>query len=110
MTGGITGLLRGKTLALSRACAVQLADREALGRTVSSATRSVLKGQRRQVTVLFTDMVGFTKTSEALGAERTYALIHQLSELMQQLSLLLEMTFSKMNQDLQALMIQILDS
>jgi class 3 adenylate cyclase len=32
-------------------------------------------GERRQVTVLFADMVGFTAISERLGEEGTYALI-----------------------------------
>ena len=48
----------------------------------SNGTRRALEGQRRQVTVLFTDMTGFTRASEKLGAERTYALIQRLSQLM----------------------------
>jgi class 3 adenylate cyclase len=39
-------------------------------------------GERRQVTVLFADMVGFTAISERLGEEGTYALIQPLYELM----------------------------
>jgi class 3 adenylate cyclase len=39
-------------------------------------------GERRQVTVLFTDMVGFTTISERLGEEGTYALIQPIYELM----------------------------
>ena len=41
-----------------------------------------LPGERRQVTVLFADMVGFTSISEQLGEERTYALIRPIYELM----------------------------
>ena len=34
-----------------------------------------LEGQRRQVTVLFADMVGYTTISERLGEEATYGLM-----------------------------------
>jgi class 3 adenylate cyclase len=39
-------------------------------------------GERRQVTVLFADMVGFTAISERLGEEGTFALIQQIYQLM----------------------------
>src|SRR6202046_4512655 len=39
-------------------------------------------GERRQVTVLFADMVGFTAISERLGEEGTYNLIQPIYELM----------------------------
>jgi hypothetical protein len=39
-------------------------------------------GERRQVTVLFADMVGFTTISERLAEEGTYALIQPIYELM----------------------------
>jgi class 3 adenylate cyclase len=39
-------------------------------------------GERRQVTVLFADMVGFTAISEKLGEEGTYALVQPIYELM----------------------------
>ena len=39
-------------------------------------------GERRQVTALFADMVGFTAISERLGEEGTFALIHPIYELM----------------------------
>lgn len=39
-------------------------------------------GERRQVTVLFADMVGFTAISERLGEEGTYTLIQPIYELM----------------------------
>jgi class 3 adenylate cyclase len=39
-------------------------------------------GERRQVTVLFADMAGFTAFSEQLGEEGTYALIQPIYELM----------------------------
>jgi class 3 adenylate cyclase len=41
-------------------------------------------GERRQVTVLFADMVGFTAASERLGEEGTYALIQPIYELMEE--------------------------
>jgi class 3 adenylate cyclase len=46
---------------------------------MSSASPS---GERRQVTVLFADMVGFTAISERLGEEGTYALIQPIYQLM----------------------------
>ena len=39
-------------------------------------------GERRQVTALFADMVGFTAISERLGEEGTFALIQPIYELM----------------------------
>ena len=39
-------------------------------------------GERRQVTALFADMVGFTSISERLGEEGTFALIQPVYELM----------------------------
>ena len=39
-------------------------------------------GERRQVTALFADMVGFTAISERLGEEGTFALIHPIYEMM----------------------------
>ena len=39
-------------------------------------------GERRQVTALFADMVGFTGISERLGEEGTFALIQPIYELM----------------------------
>src|SRR3984885_9169791 len=39
-------------------------------------------GERRQVTVLFADMVGFTAISERLGEEGTYSLIQPIYKLM----------------------------
>jgi class 3 adenylate cyclase len=38
--------------------------------------------ERRQVTVLFTDMVGFTSFSERSGEEAAYTLMRSLSKLM----------------------------
>src|ERR1700677_4729144 len=43
---------------------------------------SAPSGERRQVTVLFADMVGFTAISEQLGEEGTFALIQPIYELM----------------------------
>ena len=39
-----------------------------------------LEGQRRQVTVLFADMVGYTSISERLGEEATYGLMQAVLE------------------------------
>src|SRR5271165_771271 len=39
-------------------------------------------GERRQVTILFADMAGFTEISERLGEEGTFALIQPIYELM----------------------------
>ena len=39
-------------------------------------------GERRQVTALFADMVGFTAISERVGEEGTFALIQPIYELM----------------------------
>ena len=39
-------------------------------------------GERRQVTALFADMVGFTAISERLGEEGTFALIQPIYDLM----------------------------
>ena len=41
-----------------------------------------LSGQRRQVTVLFADMVGSTAISERIGEEGTFALVRPIYELM----------------------------
>ena len=41
-----------------------------------------MSAERRQVTVLFTDMVGFTAFSERSGEEAAYSLMQSLSKLM----------------------------
>src|ERR1700747_2492750 len=41
-----------------------------------------VEAERRQVTVLFTDMVGFTSFSERSGEEAAYTLMRSLSESM----------------------------
>ena len=41
-----------------------------------------MEGERRQVTVLFADMVGFTTFSERSGEEAAYTLMRSLSKLM----------------------------
>ena len=41
-----------------------------------------MEAERRQVTVLFTDMVGFTSFSEHSGEEAAFALMRNLSKLM----------------------------
>jgi class 3 adenylate cyclase len=44
--------------------------------------RNDMDAERRQVTVLFTDMVGFTTFSERSGEEAAYTLMRDLSKLM----------------------------
>ena len=41
-----------------------------------------MEAERRQVTVLFADMVGFTSFSERSGEEAAYTLMRSLSKLM----------------------------
>jgi class 3 adenylate cyclase len=41
-----------------------------------------MEAERRQVTVLFTDMVGFTSFSERAGEEAAFTLMRSLSKLM----------------------------
>ena len=51
--------------------------------SVSQSTEPTApSGERRQVTALFADMVGFTAISERLGEEGTFALIQPIYELM----------------------------
>jgi class 3 adenylate cyclase len=42
-----------------------------------------LEAERRQVTVLFTDMVGFTSFSERSGEEAAFTLMQSLARLME---------------------------
>lgn len=46
----------------------------------ASSSERAVEGQRRQVTVLFTDMADYTPTAERLGEEATYTLMHRLIE------------------------------
>src|SRR5262249_32561217 len=47
-----------------------------------SYEESCMEAERRQVTVLFADMVGFTSFSERSGEEAAYTLMRSLSKLM----------------------------
>ena len=63
------------------------AARNAWGIQVSDATITPIdpaapSAERRQVTALFADMVGFTGISERLGEEGTFAVIQPIYELM----------------------------
>ena len=49
---------------------------------VTLGIRRPVEAERRQVTVLFTDMVGFTTFSERSGEEAAYTLMRSLSKLM----------------------------
>ena len=53
-----------------------------IGLTVLGAFEACVDAERRQVTVLFTDMVGFTSFSERSGEEAAYTLMRSLSKLM----------------------------
>ena len=44
--------------------------------------RNRIEGERKQVTVMFCDMEGFTPLSELLGIEETYAIIDQVYEIL----------------------------
>jgi class 3 adenylate cyclase/tetratricopeptide (TPR) repeat protein len=46
------------------------------------AQRDKIEGERKQVTVMFCDMEGFTTLSEKLGSEETYALMDQVYEIL----------------------------
>ncbi|MBT6503865.1 MAG: hypothetical protein HOK67_28630 [Deltaproteobacteria bacterium] len=41
-----------------------------------------IEGERKQVTVLFCDLVGFSSMSEKLGLEGTYSIMDQVMELL----------------------------
>ena len=44
--------------------------------------RDRIEGERKQVTVMFCDMVGFTPLSESIGPEDTYAIMDQVYEIL----------------------------
>jgi len=44
--------------------------------------RDRIEGERKQVTVMFCDMVGFTPLSELLGIEETYSIMDQVYEIL----------------------------
>jgi class 3 adenylate cyclase/tetratricopeptide (TPR) repeat protein len=46
------------------------------------ARKDKIEGERKQVTVMFCDMEGFTKLTEKLGSEETYALMDQIYEIL----------------------------
>jgi class 3 adenylate cyclase/tetratricopeptide (TPR) repeat protein len=46
------------------------------------AQRDKIEGERKQVTVMFCDMEGFTTLTEKLGSEETYALMDQVYEIL----------------------------
>jgi class 3 adenylate cyclase/tetratricopeptide (TPR) repeat protein len=51
------------------------------GEPAGSTSSAMPAGERRQVTVLFADLTGFTQMSRALGAEATHALLNRYFEL-----------------------------
>ena len=70
---------------------VRLADRRAILKAIACLSEAVAKsgptaretsaGERRQVTVLFADLAGFTRLSTQIGAEETHALLNRYFEL-----------------------------
>ena len=56
-------------------------EASALIRLVDPPGRTTLEAERRQVTVLFTDMVGFTAFSEASGEEAAFRLMQDVAKL-----------------------------
>ena len=46
------------------------------------ARRDKIEGERKQVTVMFCDMEGFTSLSERLGPEEAYDIVDQIYELL----------------------------
>jgi class 3 adenylate cyclase len=46
------------------------------------AQRDRIEGERKQVTVMFCDMEGFTPLSEKLGSEETYSMMDQVYEIL----------------------------
>ncbi len=52
------------------------------GEAKNSAQPAPSLGERRQVTVLFADMVGFVEASERIGEDATFSLIRQIYELL----------------------------
>ena len=52
------------------------------GAAENSAQSAAPSGERRQVTVLFADMVGFVEFSERVGEDATFSLIRQIYELL----------------------------
>ena len=77
----------------TESCVTQITDKTTIswfcrwGTDVSDASITPTEptapsGERRQVTVMFADMVGFTSISERLGEESTFALIQPIYELM----------------------------
>ena len=46
------------------------------------AQRDKIEGERKQVTVMFCDMEGFTSLTEKLGSEETYSMMDQVYEIL----------------------------
>ena len=72
---GVARLADRKTLL---AAIARLSEREPEPDPASAP--SALAGEHRQVTVLFADLVGYTKLSSALGAEATHGLLNRYFE------------------------------
>ncbi len=73
---GVASLGHRKKL-LGAIAGLSHADNEAVD---TPATAPTLEGERRQVTVLFADLAGYTKLSSELGSEETHALLNHYFE------------------------------
>ena len=73
---GVTSLGHRKKL-LGATAGLSYADNMAAETPAAAPT---LEGERRQVTVLFADLAGYTKLSSELGAEETHALLNHYFE------------------------------
>ena len=76
-----TGLAASSAPSLEGASLIQRNLPSAL-RERGLSQRTKLEGERRQVTVLFSDMAGFTSLTESMGPEATYAMMEQVYEIL----------------------------
>ena len=53
-----------------------------VGGETKNTAQAATSGERRQVTVLFADMVGFVEISERIGEDATFSLMRQIYELL----------------------------
>ncbi len=71
-----------KLAAVNRRSTRSRADDTPPGDGFSSVPPGRLDGERRQVTVMFCDMAGFTSMVSSLGPEASYTLMNQIYEIL----------------------------